>query len=190
MIKNKFDCKYYYECDLKATGIYGQGFIKRILDRRFRFYKSLRITEYYTNCRKDFFGRNIAKILRLRHRTLCDKYQWTVPINVFEEGLAIIHVGTIVVSPKAKIGKNCRLHVCVNIGSAWVNNKAGAPIIGDNVYIAPGVKIFGPIEIGDNVAIGANSVVNKSFIEGNYTIAGVPAKVISKNTSYKYINFY
>jgi serine O-acetyltransferase len=190
LIKNKFEYKHYYESDLKATGLFGKGFLNRILDRRFGFYKSLRLTEYYTNCRKDYFGRNFAKFLRLRHRKLCDKYQWTIPINVFEEGLAIIHVGTIVVSPKAKIGKNCRIHVCVNIGSAWANNKPGAPIIGDNVYIAPGVKIFGPIEIGDNIAIGANSVVNKSFLEGNCTIAGVPAKVISKNTSEKYINFY
>jgi len=47
--------------------------------------------------------------------------------------------------------------------------------------------MFGPIEIGDNIAIGANSVVNKSFAEGNCTIAGVPAKIISQNTSKNYI---
>ena len=47
--------------------------------------------------------------------------------------------------------------------------------------------MFGKIKIGDNTAIGANSVVNKSFEEGNCTIAGVPAKKISDNTSESYI---
>lgn len=47
--------------------------------------------------------------------------------------------------------------------------------------------MFGKIKIGDNTTIGANSVVNKSFEEGNCIIAGVPAKKISDNTSEGYI---
>jgi serine O-acetyltransferase len=68
------------------------------------------------------------------------------------------------------------LHVCVNIGASGGNLEA--PQIGDNVYIAPGAKIFGDIQIADNIAIGANGVVNKSFTTPNVTIAGVPARVI------------
>lgn len=56
----------------------------------------------------------------------------------------------------------------------------GVPVIGDNCYIGPGAKLFGDIRIGNNVAIGANSVVNKSF-EDNVTIAGVPAKIVNKS---------
>ena len=55
--------------------------------------------------------------------------------------------------------------------------EGGAPVIGDNVYIGPGAKIFGDITIGNNVSIGANAVVNRSFPD-NVIIAGVPAKVI------------
>ncbi len=44
-------------------------------------------------------------------------------------------------------------------------------VIGGNVTILPGVVL------GDNITVGANSVVTKSF-EGNQVIAGVPAKVI------------
>jgi serine O-acetyltransferase len=54
-----------------------------------------------------------------------------------------------------------------------------APQIGNNVYIGPGAKIFGEIVIADNIAIGANSVVNKSFYEKGISIAGVPAKKIN-----------
>lgn len=46
-----------------------------------------------------------------------------------------------------------------------------APKIGDNVYIGPGAVLFGDIEIADNCWIGANAVVNKSFLEP-YTYSG------------------
>ena len=51
--------------------------------------------------------------------------------------------------------------------------------IGNNVYIAPGVKILPDAEIADNIRIGANAVVTKSFLEPGITIAGVPAVKIS-----------
>lgn len=190
MIQSKKDYKYYLKCDYKATGIYNYSFKDRIREPRFKFYKSLRLTEYYTNCRKDFAGKFFAFLLRWHHDYLCNKYGWIIPINVFKEGLSIMHVGTIVVSGNAKIGKNCRIHVCVNIGQAYAKGKAGAPNLGDNVYIAPGVKLFGPIIIGDNTAIGANAVVNESFPDGNCTIAGIPAKKISDKTSDWYIAIY
>lgn len=175
----------YYKADLKMTGISERSFFFRFKDRRFKFYKSLRFTEYIINCHPGYKG-FFAKIAGLKHTRLCNKYQWTIPPNVFGKGLSIVHIGTIVVSQNARVGENCRIHVCVNIGNAISHGKSGAPILGDNVYIGPGAKIFGPIHIGDNVAIGANAVVNKSF-EDNKTIAGVPARVISNKNSSPYI---
>ena len=65
-----------------------------------------------------------------------------------------------------------------SINSRGENNK-GAPVIGNNVYISPGAKLFGGIMIGDNVIIGANAVVNKSF-PSNVVIAGCPAKIVKQ----------
>ena len=48
------------------------------------------------------------------------------------------------------------------------------------MYFAPGVKVFGDIQIPSNTALGANAVVNRSFNEEGTLIAGVPAKVIGK----------
>ena len=45
--------------------------------------------------------------------------------------------------------------------------------MGNNCYIGPGVKMFDLIEIGDNTAIGANSVVKKNFPDGNCTLGGI-----------------
>ena len=43
---------------------------------------------------------------------------------------------------------------------------------------------MGDIEIADNRWIGANAVVNKSFLEPYSVIAGVPGKVVRKETRY------
>lgn len=186
MITTRLEMNQYLREDLKASGIDRIKCYEKIIDRRYRFYKSLRRTEYYTNnCRH--IRKFIAKVLRLRHIYLCNKYGWTIPINVCGKGLSIVHNGTIVISNKARIGDYCRIHVDVNIGSAWVKGKAGAPVIGNRVYIGPGAKLFGPIAIGDKTAIGANAVVNKSFSEGNCTIGGIPAERISENNSDRYI---
>lgn len=65
---------------------------------------------------------------------------FTIPLNVFGPGLCIAHRGTIVVNKNAKVGKNCRIHACTNIGSNI--DGVSAPQIGNNVYIGPGAKIL------------------------------------------------
>jgi len=143
------------------------------------FQRLLRKLEYLTNCKGNEL---FLLITKLRFNRLSTKLGFTIPINVFGPGLSIAHKGTIVVNKSVKVGTNCRLHVCVNIGSQAGQGDL-APTIGDNCYIGPGVKIFGAISIADNTAIGANAVVNKSFIEEGVTIAGVPAKKISDKSS-------
>jgi serine O-acetyltransferase len=85
----------------------------------------------------------------------------------------------VVIHKRVVIGRNC------NIGSnTTIGGKSGhynVPVIGDNVFIATGSRVLGPIEIGNNVIIGANSVVVKN-IESNTVVAGVPAKVLKMNT--------
>ncbi len=102
---------------------------------------------------------------------------FSIPINVFGPGLRIAHRGTIVINKNARTGDNCRIHACTNIGSNL--DEVSAPQIGNNMYIGPGAKIFGNVVIADNITIGANSVVNKSFCEKSISIAGIPAKKIN-----------
>ena len=56
-------------------------------------------------------------------------------------------------------------------------------VLGDNVVLCSHVVLLGPLEICDNVVVGAGSIVTKSIIEpGVY--AGVPAKKIGDNSSW------
>ncbi len=150
-----------------------------LFDDVWQFQRLLRKLEYLTNCRKNRLHRMLVEY-RLRKKGI--KLGFSIPINVFGPGLSIAHIGTIVVNRGAKVGSNCRLHVCVNIGTE-AGKSYDAPSIGDNCYVGPGVKMFGKISIGPNMAIGANAVVNRSFHEGNATIGGIPARLISDKTS-------
>lgn len=123
-----------------------------------------------------------SKFILFRLHRMSLHLGFSVPINVFGPGLCIAHRGTIVVNKDARVGENCRIHACTNIGSGRSSNSL-APKIGNGVYIGPGAKIFGNVEIADNIAIGANSVVNKSFYEKGISIAGVPARKINNKGS-------
>lgn len=123
---------------------------------------------------------SILAKMHAKHNWICFrkislKNNFTIPLNSFGPGLSIAHYGTIVVNGAARIGKNCRIHVCVNIGTSKDSNDQ-APHIGNNVYIGPGAKIFGPIVIADNCIIGANAVVNKDCPVPGTKLLGVPAK--------------
>ena len=76
------------------------------------------------------------------------------------------------------IGKNCNISHQVTLGASNCGQKKGVPTIGDNVFIGPGAKMFGNINIGNNVAIGANCVVTKDIPE-NGIVIGVPGEIIS-----------
>ncbi len=76
-------------------------------------------------------------------------------------GLYVGHFGGITVSSRAVIGADCAISQGVTIGAAGHGERYGAPEIGDDVYVAPGAKLIGPIRIGNNVKIGANAVVHR-----------------------------
>lgn len=177
MIQSKEDYRFYLEADRIALGKSTKR-PKIFLDEIWRFQRLLRKIEYYKNCKKSRIYIPYYYYLYLKFHILSILLGFTIGPNVFGPGLSIGHRGTIVVNNNTKIGENCRIHVCTSIGT-----KAGytnvAPIIGNNVYIGPGVKMFGNIEIANGIAIGAGSVVTKSFNEKNITIAGVPAKKIN-----------
>jgi len=102
-----------------------------------------------------------------------------IPLEaVIGEGLYIGHYGGIIVHPDSHLGKNCNISQGVTIGEAGRGSRRGIPRIGERVYIGPGAKIFGAITIGDDVAIGANAVVNSSVPDGA-VVGGIPARIIS-----------
>ena len=181
IITSKKDLRLFLEADRIALG---RKFSLRnffYVDYIWRWTKLLRTAEYYYNCRHDIFGRMYFCFILRRFRRLSTLLGLDIPLNVFGPGLSIAHGGKIVVNPHVKVGKNCRIHVDVVLGQGA--KTIDVPTIGDNVHIGPGVKVLGDVVIGDNIVIAANAVVTKNFSNGNCTIGGVPAKIISRHSS-------
>ncbi|PTQ99334.1 serine O-acetyltransferase [Mucilaginibacter yixingensis] len=178
MITTKDDYKIYLAADAKAMEVDNNTFKGRlkghITNPRWRFIKKLRKVEYYKNS-----PALISKLLYawyfIWYKRSGVKLGYSIPPNVCGKGLGLPHYGTIVISKYAKIGDYVKIHVCVNIGAHNGNN---APTVGNHCYFGPGAKIFGGIKLGNNVQIGANAVVNKSFEEDNIVLAGIPAKIV------------
>ncbi len=189
MILNKVDLKFFIEQDKLMNGRVCLSTTEKIKfffvpDEKIKFLRYLRKTEYYHNCSKSNVSIRLNRLIlyyfyRIKLHKLGIRLGYSIPINVVDSGLSLPHVGTIVISPKAHIGKNCRLHVGVNIGASGGNDEA--PLIGDNVYIGPGAILFGDIKIANNVTIGANATVNKSCEKQNVVFAGTPAKIVKEN---------
>ena len=83
----------------------------------------------------------------------------------------------VVLHKRTVMGKNCVIGTNVTVGGR--SGHYEVPVIGDNVFIATGTKVLGPITVGDNVVIGANAVVIKD-VPDNCTVVGSPAKIIKK----------
>ncbi len=176
MITSKQDYLDYLEADRVALARGRYTFISWLMDDIWNFQRLLRKVEYLQNCKRGGAYSLLRKVSYFRLHRLAIKLGFSIPVNTFGPGLSIAHYGPIIVNTATRVGKNCRIHVGVNIGE--VDKKA--PRIGDNCYIGPGAKLFGDIVIGDNVKIGANAVVNKSFPEGNCTLVGVPARKVGE----------
>lgn len=96
------------------------------------------------------------------------------------KGLFIDHGMGVVIGETAEIGDNVTIYHQVTLGGTGKDKGKRHPTIGNNVVIGTGAKVLGPITIGDNTKIGANSVVLKDMDEGA-TAVGIPA--VDKNKS-------
>ncbi len=95
------------------------------------------------------------------------------------EGLFIDHGSGVVIGETCEIGNNVLIYQGVTLGGTGKDIGKRHPTIGNNVMIGSGVKILGPFKVGDNVKIGAGSVV-LSEVPENSTAVGIPAKIISR----------
>jgi serine O-acetyltransferase len=184
-IQSKQDYQFYLDADEIALKISEdtKGRIRaRIFNQVWRYERILRRAEYFANCHKGMVWLPLVFLMQYRLSRYGFKLGFEIPINAFGAGLSIAHHGMITVNGNVKVGENCRLHNGVTIGTeAGYSDRC--PTIGDNVFIAPGSQIFGQITIANGIAIGANSVVNRSFLEEGITIAGAPARKISDKGS-------
>lgn len=91
-----------------------------------------------------------------------------------------MHVHSLVIHPNTIIGRNCTLRQSTTIGVKLKANgdmASSTPVIGNNVDIGASSVLLGPITIGDNAIIGAGAIVIIN-VPTNRVAVGNPARVI------------
>ena len=137
----------------------------------------------------------------LLHRLAHKLYGWRVPLaprvisqtGRFLTGIEI-HPGAtigrrffidhgmgVVIGETAEIGDDVLLYQGVTLGGTGNERGKRHPTLGSHVVVGSGAKVLGNIKIGDDVKIGAGSVVVHS-VPDNSTVVGIPGRVVRTRT--------
>lgn len=125
------------------------------------------------------------KLLLLRYR-----YKYGIAIPEYTKvgpGLFINRFGGVMINGDAVIGANCNITHGSMLGQLNRGERAGSPVLGDEVFLAAGCKVIGHIRLGDRAAVGANAVVTRD-VPDDGVVGGIPAKLLSDKGSAGYIN--
>jgi len=132
-----------------------------------------RIAHFFKKLNMPFIPRYISEIAR--ESTAIEIH----PGAEIGSDFFIDHGAGVVIGETAEIGNNCTIYAGVVLSGTSLKKEKRHPTLGDNVVVGTGAKLLGPIHVGDNVRVGANSVVVND-VPPNCVVVGVPGKIISK----------
>ena len=92
----------------------------------------------------------------------------------------IDHGSGVVVGETAEIGDHCVIFHNVTLGGTGKHRGKRHPTVGDNVLIGTGATLLGPITIGANARVGANSFIHMHDVPPGCTAVGTPARLIKR----------
>jgi serine O-acetyltransferase len=115
-------------------------------------------------------------------RLFCEIGRWMTGIEIHPGAtigrrLVLDHGMGIVIGETAEIGDDCLIFQGVTLGGTQFVPVKRHPTLCNRVVIGAGAKVLGPITLGDDVKVGSNAVVTKSFAAGS-TLVGIPAVAV------------
>ena len=93
----------------------------------------------------------------------------------------IDHGVGVVIGETTIIGDNCVLFQNVTLGGTGKHTGKRHPTLGNNVLVGVSATLLGPITVGDNVKIGAETFIIMEDVPSNCTVVGVPGKIVRLN---------
>lgn len=91
----------------------------------------------------------------------------------------IDHGMAVVIGETTEIGDDVTIYQGVTLGGTGKDTGKRHPTIGDRVVISTGAKVLGPFKVGNDVKIGAGSVVLKEVPDG-CTVVGIPGTIVKR----------
>lgn len=93
----------------------------------------------------------------------------------------IDHGVGVVIGETAEIGDDCVLFHNVTLGGTGKHRGKRHPTLRDNVFVGTSATLLGPITVGSNAKIGANSFIRMHDVPPDCTAAGAPARVLKRD---------
>ena len=91
----------------------------------------------------------------------------------------IDHGDGVVIGETTVIGNDVLIYQQVTLGGTGKESGKRHPTLGNKVIVGAGAKVLGNIAIGDNVRIGAGSVVIED-VPPHSTVVGVPGRIVHR----------
>ena len=92
----------------------------------------------------------------------------------------IDHGMAVIIGETAEVGDDVTIYQGVTLGGTGKDVGKRHPTIGNRVVVSSGAKVLGPFRVGDDVKIGAGSVVLKEVPPG-CTVVGIPGTIVKRN---------
>ena len=96
------------------------------------------------------------------------------------QGVFIDHGMGVVIGETAIIGDRCLIYQGVTLGGTGKETGKRHPTLGENVVVGGGAKVLGNIQIGNEVRIGAGSVVLRD-VPSDCTVVGIPGRIVYRS---------
>lgn len=91
----------------------------------------------------------------------------------------IDHGMAVVIGETTEIGDDVTLYQGVTLGGTGKDTGKRHPTIGNRVIVSSGARVLGPFTVGDDVKIGAGSIVLNEIPPG-CTVVGIPGKIVRR----------
>jgi serine O-acetyltransferase len=96
------------------------------------------------------------------------------------KGVFIDHGMGVVIGETAIVGDSCLIYQGVTLGGTGKESGKRHPTLGENVVVGAGAKVLGNIQIGNEVRIGAGSVVLRD-VPSDCTVVGIPGRIVYRS---------
>lgn len=140
----------------------------------FKAVRAYRRANWFYRHDMKFIARMISQ--RARRRTGIEIH----PGAKIGKNLFIDHGMGVVIGETAEVGDDVTIYQGVTLGGTGKDSGKRHPTLGNRVLVSSGAKVLGPFKVGDDVKIGAGSVVLKE-IPPNCTVVGIPGAIVRIN---------
>lgn len=120
--------------------------------------------------------------LKLLARIISQLVRWFTGVEIHPGATIgrrcfIDHGMGIIIGETTEIGDDCTIYQGVTLGGTGKDSGKRHPTLLNGVMVSSGAKVLGPITLGNDVKVGAGSVVLKDVPDG-CTVVGIPGAIV------------